>query len=208
MANEPELTIEFMPGTENAGADLLSRPTSGQREKDTSRPCPMVNQVSIWDEIWEEHLKGHGGVFKTYYALKRKGSRATRKMVQEVCDICEVCAQFRNQCSRAPYGQPLFSLDPGHTVFGDIIGPLPRGKGGAMYIHCMVDSATRLGDAMRMRDTSAASNLRAFQHWIRKNGPFKVLVTDNVAYYTSEEMMSWCKANEVDHKFIAPYRHE
>ena len=71
VANEPELTIEFMPGTENAGADLLSRPTSGQREKGTSRPCPMVNQVSIWDEIWEEHLKGHWGIFKTYHTLKR-----------------------------------------------------------------------------------------------------------------------------------------
>ena len=164
MANEPELTIEFMPGTENAGADLLSRPISGQREKDASRPYPMVNQISISDDIWEEHLKGHWGVFKAYHALKRKGSRATRKMVQEVCNTCEVCGQFRNQCARAPYGQPFFSLDPGHTVYGDVIGPLPRGKGRAMYIHCMVDSAPRLDDAMRMRDTSTTSILRAFQH--------------------------------------------
>ena len=40
MSNEPELTIEFMPGTENTGADLLSRPISGRREEDTSRPSP------------------------------------------------------------------------------------------------------------------------------------------------------------------------
>ena len=77
-----------------------------------------------------------------------------------------------------------------------------------MYIHCMVDSATRLGDAMRMRDTSTASVLRAFQHWIQKNGPFTVLVTDNAAYYASEEMARWCESKEVAHKFIAPYRHQ
>ena len=129
-------------------------------------------------------------------------------MVQEVCDTCEICAQFRNQCPRAPYGRPFFSLDPGHTVFSDVIGPLPRGKGGALYIHCMVDSATGLGDAMQMRDTSTASILRAFQHWIRKNGIFTVLVTDNATYYACEEMASWCEANGVDHKFIAPYRHQ
>ena len=103
-------------------------------------------------------------------------------MVQEVCDTCVVCAQFRNQCLRAPYGQPFFSFDPGHTVFADVIGPLPHGKGGAIYIHCMVDSVTCLGDAMRMRDTSIASILRAFQHWIQKNGLFIVLVTDNAVH--------------------------
>ena len=79
MANEPELTIEFMTGAENGGADLLSRSTYGQREKDTSGPSPVVNQISVWDEIWEEHLKGHWGVFKTYHALKKKDSNATSK---------------------------------------------------------------------------------------------------------------------------------
>ena len=73
VSNEQELMIEFMPGTENAGADLLSRPISGLRSEDTSGPISVVNQISIWDEIWEEHLKGDWGVFKTYRALKSKG---------------------------------------------------------------------------------------------------------------------------------------
>ena len=93
-------------------------------------------------------------------------------------------------------------------MFGNVIGPLPQGNGGAIYIHCMADSATRLGDAMRMRDTSTTSILRAFQHWIRMNGHFKVLVMDNAAHYKLEEMMTWCEANEVEHRFIAPYRHQ
>ena len=54
--------------------------------------------------------------------------------------MCEVCVRkcSRNPCSRAPYAQPFFSFDLGYTVFGDLIGSLPRGKGGAMYVHCMV----------------------------------------------------------------------
>ena len=47
MSNEPELTIEFMPGKENAGADLLSRPTSELRREDISGPISVVNQISV-----------------------------------------------------------------------------------------------------------------------------------------------------------------
>ena len=61
VSNEPELRIEFVPGTENAGADLLSRPESGLRREEAFGPIPVVNQISIWDETWEEHLKGHWG---------------------------------------------------------------------------------------------------------------------------------------------------
>lgn len=77
-----------------------------------------------------------------------------------------------------------------------------------MYIHCMVNNTTRLGDAVRTGDTSTTSILRVFQHWIRKNWTFKVLVMDNAAYYASEEMMNWCEANDVEHEFIALYRHQ
>ena len=47
MSNESELTIEFMPGTENAGADLLSRLTSGLRSENTSGPIFGLNQCGV-----------------------------------------------------------------------------------------------------------------------------------------------------------------
>ena len=47
MSNELELMIEFVPGMENAGADLLSRPKSGLRKGEAFGPIPVVNQVSI-----------------------------------------------------------------------------------------------------------------------------------------------------------------
>ena len=159
VANEPDIRFEFVPGSENVGADLLSRPYTGRGVKDTLRPNPKVHQISAWNEIWEEHMKGHWGAKKVFLALRRRGSNVSWTMVKRVCKMCEICAQFRHRRANAPYGQPFFSLEPGHTVFGDVIGPLPRGKGGAKYIHCLVDSATRLGDAMRMRDTTTTSIL-------------------------------------------------
>ena len=129
-------------------------------------------------------------------------------MVKKVCRLFKVCAQYRHQRANAPFGHPVFSLEPGHTLFGDVVGPLPMGKGGVYYIYCLVDSATRLGDAMKLRDTSVASILKALQQWLRRNGLFKVLVTNNVAYYTATEVDRWCQKHTVEHKFIAPYRHQ
>ena len=118
----------------------------------------------------------------------KKGSSASWRMVKNVCKLCEVCAQFHHRRANAPFGEPFFNLEPGHTIFEDVVRPLPMGKGGARYIHCLVDSATRLEDVMKMRDTSANSILRALQQWVRQNGFFKVLVTDNVAYYPAAEV--------------------
>lgn len=93
LANEPKLRLEYVPRTENVGADLLSRPRLG-RLKNIEDRDPWVNQVSIWDEIWAEHMKGHWGVFKTYKALQSRGSATTWAMVRRVCELCEVCAKF------------------------------------------------------------------------------------------------------------------
>ena len=70
---------------------------------------------------------------------------------------------FCHQRANASFGQPFFSLVLGHAVLGDVVGPLPKSKGRFLYIHCPIDSATRLGDAIKMRDTSATSILRVLQ---------------------------------------------
>ena len=54
------------------GSDLLSRAVFGRGVKDTLRPIPKVHQISVCDEIWAEHLKGHWGARKTLLALWKK----------------------------------------------------------------------------------------------------------------------------------------
>lgn len=120
-ANEPGLEIEFMQGSENIEADLLSRPLLSKGQKDFPRLELVVHQFSVCHEIWEEHMRGNWGVCRTYQALQRTGYSATREMVKKVYDLCAVCAQFCHQRARAPLGPPFFSLESGHSMFGDII---------------------------------------------------------------------------------------
>ena len=78
---------------------------------------------------------------------------------------------------------------------------------GALYIHCLVDGATRMGDAMRMRTITTASVIKALRRWMMQHGQISVLVTDNAAYCTSADLAEWCEDNGVNQKFIATYRH-
>ena len=70
-------------------------------------------------------------------------------------------AQFQHQKANAPFGQPFFSLELGHMVFTNVVGPVPMGRGGARYIHYLVNSVTRLGDVMKWRNVSATSIIKA-----------------------------------------------
>lgn len=167
MANEPDIQFLRSCWDQKHKGGLVS----GRGVKDTLRPIPKVHQISLWDEIWAEQMKGHWVARKTLLAIWKMGSHASWKMVRQVHKLRKVCAKFRYRRANAPFGQLFFSLELGHTIFGDIIGPLTRCKGGAWYIHYLIDSATRLGDAMKKRATSI---LRALGQWVR-NGLFKVL---------------------------------
>ena len=59
-----------------------------------------------------------------------------------------------------------------------------------------------------MRSINSKTAIQGFLKWIAKNGHFKVLVTNNASYYTSESLKNWCEANEVQHIFSAPYHHQ
>ena len=41
-------------------------------------------------------------------------------------------------------------------MYGDVIGSLPLGRGGVVYIHYLVDYSTHLGDVKSLRDVSRA----------------------------------------------------
>ena len=235
IANEPGFQIQFIPGAENRGADLLSRPVHvnevhvasespnsnqemslGQSVNDAEvRDLELINQETDIEKrrlniLWvidREHWKMHFGAFKVYHALKNRGIPVTWSLVKQVCAQCEVCAHFKSMPNNLFWGQPPFSLTPGHTIHADVIGPLTTGRGGFRYIHCIVDSATRMCAAYPMRTPTSSGAIRNFCAWIRKYGRFSVLFTDNASYYDSDILNRWLQEHEIEHLKIAPYMH-
>ena len=122
--------------------------------------------------------------------------------------MCELCAKFRQELPRSKWKPVLYSENPGEVVHADVIGPLPTGRGGFKYIHCIIDSATRMSKATRMRVTHSKKIISVFESWVQDYGLIRILVTDNAPYYISDEMAQWCLKRNITHRFIAPYRHQ
>ena len=227
LANEPGFQIQFIPGSENRGADLLSRPVKsngecsqdfltvpGQSVKDDA---PLVsNSVQNQSDddwvlrriVWKEHLRAHWGPWKVYHALRDRGLTITFDLVRHVCSTCDVCAMFRDRRRRLHWGQPPFSLEPGHTVYADVVGPTTPGRGGFRFIHCLIDSATRLVAASCMRVPNSQTVIKSLERWVRDHGCINVIVTDNATYYDSDLLRAWCREHGVKQIKIAPYMHQ
>ena len=170
--------------------------------------CSTLTRSEMEQEVWNEHLKAHWGTYKVFHALRRRGVIIPWRVVRMVCAQCEICAKFRVKLPRKHWGQPPYSVVPGHTIYADVIGPVTPGRGGVEYIQTIIDSATRMIGAMKMRTTQSNVILRGFDQWIHQHGTMKVIVTDNAAYYCSKELAEWCDSKEVVHRFTPPYRHE
>ena len=160
------------------------------------------------DLIWKEHKVAHLGSWKVYKALRRQGHKVTLRQVQKELKTCEICAQFMEDRPRDEWHSLLYSTEPGGVVYVDVIGPLPPGRGGVKYIQCVVDSATRLSNATKHKNTEAMTLLKGLDSWLKRNGKIGVMVTDNAAYYASQDVEEWCQDNGVEHRTIAPYRHQ
>ena len=170
--------------------------------------CNSLSTAEMEEIVWEEHLVAHWGAWKVYKALRRKGYRIPMRIVKKITDMCEVCAKFRGEVPRDGHQPAMHSLQPGGVVYADVIGPLPPVRGGAKYIHCIVDSATRILKVDKLKVVNSARIIKSFESWIKLRGRIGTVVTDNAAYYSSEMMNSWCKDNGIEHKFNAPYRHQ
>lgn len=49
-------------------------------------------------------------------------------MVQKIVKECQIWARFCEVYLQKFWGQPLYSLERGHTMYMDVIGPMTVGK--------------------------------------------------------------------------------
>ena len=168
----------------------------------------MLPEAEMRNLVWREHLKAHLGAWKVYKALRRQGYRIPMKFVRRELAVCEICAHFKEERPRSEWHPLLYSRIPGEIIYADVCGPLPPGIGGIQYIHCVIDSATSMADATKIRILQAQNVVCGLDQWIRKYGRPKVIVTDNVSYYQGRKVRDWCKKHNVQHRFCAPRRHQ
>ena len=203
-----QLLLEYVKTPEVVEIEKKRETIRGDRGFGSTNICSTVHEQELEQMVWEEHLKAHWGTYKTYLALKRKGINIPHRIVDKICRTCEICTKFRPEVARSKWHPVLYSENPGEVIYMDVIGPLPTGRGGFKYIHCIVDSATRLSQADKLKVVNSAKIVSILKEWIRHHGNIGTIVTDNASYYASEELKQWSDKMDIKHRFIAPYRHQ
>lgn len=205
--NEPLVTYEYLPGSDNSGADLLSRLNN--------RKGARVNAINaeVEDKPPPEELQrrlhqahfGHWGAEVTMMnAVMEFGAwRGMKADVLDFVDRCQNCAfSGHPQIRDGPTKE--FVTEFSRRIHIDFAGPYFDGS----HICVLVDGATRFMQATRFKAPSTASAMKALENWIRRCGPMQELCCDAGSAFRSAQFHEWCRAHEINVRMSPTNYHE
>jgi len=204
--NESNAQFRFLPGTENTGADALSRlkqRTKAIEDITVVQQSRIPTVAEIQRRLQHAHF-GHWSAETTYQNAILEFGRwpGMRKNVEEHCRSCQNCAFSGNQQFRDNY-----SLDTVNAVNQrihiDYTGPFFDGS----HILVIVDEFSRFIQAERTMHIGAAFGTRQLEKWINRFGPVETLCADNAAYWASTWFRRWTEDRQIKLRLNPSYYH-
>ena len=90
------------------------------------------------------------------------------------CDVCQRVT--KKSPKKAPMVKRELVTVPFERVLVDLVGPLPKSKGGFQYLFTYIDNTCRWPEAEPLRNITAKTVVRAFQNmfkkWVPESGRF------------------------------------
>jgi len=116
------------------------------------------------------------------------------------CRACTTCQRF----SKAkPRHNPMVEREivsiPSEKVAIDVVGPLPKVKGGCEYILTCIDMATRWPEAVALKKATAAIIVRNLVQFFSRNGFPGGIISDNWPQFFSQTFDTFCRKNGINH---------
>ena len=129
--------------------------------------------------------------------------------VRRHCKECGVCQRHsKAKPRRVPMHEREVLTVPSERVCVDLVGPLPRAKGGMEFILTCIDVATRWPEAVALKTTTAQVVIRHLTEMFSRNGFPGVLVSDNGPQFVSKAFANFCEKNGINHVRTAIYSPE
>ena len=94
---------------------------------------------------------------------------------------------------------------PSERVSIDLVGPLPKARGGCQYILMCMDVATRWPEAVALSKTTASVIVRHLTEMFSRNGFLGVVVSDNGPQFLSKTFKTFCAKNGIQHVTTSVY---
>jgi len=194
--NEANAEFRFLPGTENEGADALSRlqkgiPLPAQIAQLTEEERP--EEMEIQRRLEQAHF-GHWSVETTYQNAKMEFGewRGMKKDVVTFVRRCKNCAYSGHLQHRDNYSSTTVD-QIGQRVHLDYTGPFFDGS----HLLVIVDGFSRFVQVSRTLHLGAAHAVRELNKWIERVGPIQELCGDNASSWNSGFFRKWVEGQQI-----------
>ena len=155
----------------------------------------------------EVPLGGHLGRKKTIQRIGQRFYWPT--LYRDVANHCRSCKACQLDSSRRVSRVPLMPLpiiaEPFRRIAMDIVGPLPKSRGGKRYILVVCDYATRYPEAIPLRSIDAEHVAEELVHLFTRVGIPEEILTDQGANFMSALLYETYKLLKVKPIRTSPY---
>lgn len=160
----------------------------------------------------ENDLSGHFGVRKTFQKVAEHffwpGMRRDIKKHVLSCEVCQLVGKPNQKIPKAPL-IPIPSVgEPFREVIIDVVGPLPRTRGGNEYILSIVDRMSRFPEAIPLRSIRSEKIVEVLVGFFTRFGFPKVIQSDCGTNFTSRYFKKKMDEFGIKHMTSAPYHPE
>ena len=169
---------------------------------------PLKFRARVLDLAHER--SGHLGARKVKALIKQRF--VWPGVGQDVVDHCRSCVVCQ-RCSKAPARKvPLIErevlTEPFEVLAFDIVGPLPKGKGGCRFLLTAICMASKWPEAIPLRTITAKAVAQGMVEVFSRTGIPLQLLTDQGSQFVGSLVTHLCKDLHVDKIKTTPYHPE
>ena len=122
------------------------------------------------------------------------------------CRSGAICQQFNKAKPRlSPMEEREVITVPSERVAIDLVGPLPKARGGCEYLLTCMDIATRWPEAVALSKTTASVIVKHLTTFFSRNGFPGVILSDNRPQFLSKTFQTFCMKNGIQHVKTSVY---
>jgi transposase InsO family protein len=171
---------------------------------------PKDERLDVMRRCHDSVYSGHLGVEKTTERIVRKFywyKQLTE--IQNYVQSCILCQQTKipQQYNVAPL-QPLTPTRPSELVTTDIMGPLPKTKGGNFYVLVVIDHFTKWVELYALPEITSKTVANRLMLFFFRYGIPDTLLSDQGTNYQSEVMVELCELLDIHKVRTSPYHPE
>jgi len=205
--NEANAQFRFLPGTENTGADALSRLKLRAKAmgKITAVQGPIRPEATEIERRLRQAHFGHWSVETTLQNAKMEfgGWPGMKTDVKQFVDRCRNCAFSGHPQIRDNFSDEIVDT-VGQRVHLDYTGPFFDGS----HILVIVDSFSRWIQVSRTQHLGAAHAIKELKKWMNKFGQIEELCSDNASSWNSLPFVRFAADYQVKLRLTPSHYHQ